>query len=84
MYKGLVFTCSLLSKGLIGDEILWWYDIHVKPTNFLDKLCKIIVLMNFPDAESGIIIILKDASNVFKVICLEGPGNLKVFIIYQD
>ena len=41
-----VFTHRLLYKVRIDDELLWWYEIHVTPTKFLDKLCNLLVLLN--------------------------------------
>ena len=43
-----VFLCSLLYKGLIGYELLLWYDIHVTHTEFIDKLHNLLVLINIP------------------------------------
>ena len=48
----------------MGDELLYLYDIHVTQTKFLDKLHNVLVLLNGPKKESGIIIIFKDASDV--------------------
>ena len=64
IYEVSLFTHSLLYKGIIGDELLWWYDIHVTHTNFLDKLRYFLVIINFPKTESVIRSILKDASDV--------------------
>ena len=46
--KIMVFTHILLYKVLIGDELLWSYEIHVTHTKFLDKLHNLLVLMNLP------------------------------------
>ena len=46
--KVTLFMHSLLYQGLGRGELLWWYDIHVAHTKFLDKLRKLLVLMNFP------------------------------------
>ena len=46
--KIAVFTRSLFYKVLIGDELLWWYYIHITHTKFLDKLCNLLVLLNCP------------------------------------
>ena len=37
IHKIALFSCSLLYKGLIGYEIILWYDIHVTHTKFLDN-----------------------------------------------
>ena len=58
-----VFLRSPLYKGLIGYDILLWYDIHVTHTKFLDKLRNLLVLLNSPQIESGVISILKYASD---------------------
>ena len=44
-----VFTCSLLYKVLIGNDILLFYDIHITRTKVLDKLSNLLVIMNFPE-----------------------------------
>ena len=62
--KVAVLTCCLLYKELIGDELLWFYDIHVTHTKFLDKIRNLLVLLNIPQTEYGVRIILKDASNL--------------------
>ena len=62
--KIAVLTIRLLYKGLIGDEILWWYDTHFTHTKFIDKPCNLIVLLNFPRKEYKVEIILKYASYV--------------------
>ena len=62
--KIAVFTHSLLHKVLISDELLWWYEIRVKHTKFLDKFRNILVLLNLPNMESGIRSTLKDAIDV--------------------
>ena len=62
--KIAVFMCSLLYKGIIGYDILLWDGIHVTHTKFLDKLRNLLVLMYIPQTESGVIIILKYASDV--------------------
>ena len=46
--KVAVFIPRLLYKGLICDEIFWWYVIHVTHTKFLVKLCNLLVLLNYP------------------------------------
>ena len=48
IHKIAVFSRRLLYKGLIGYEILLWYDIHVTHTKFPDKLRNFIVLLNSP------------------------------------
>ena len=60
----VVFSCSFLYKGIIGCELILWYDIHVTHTNFLDKLRNFLVLLNKPQRESGVRSILKDVSDV--------------------
>ena len=62
--KTAILMHSLLYKGIIGDELLWWYYIHVTHTKFVDKLCNLLVLLSFPMTESGIRSILKSASGV--------------------
>ena len=49
-----VFSRSLLYKGIIGYEILLWYDIHVTHMKFIDKLRNHPVLLNRPQTESGV------------------------------
>ena len=51
---------------------------------FLHKLCNLLVLMNFPETESGIINILKYEIDVSKVLRHEGPSTIKALIVYQD
>ena len=63
-YKIAVFSRSLLYKVLKRYEILLLYNIHVTHTKFLDKLCNLLVLLNTPQTESGVRIILKDVSDV--------------------
>ena len=48
IYNIAVFSPSLLYKGLIGYELLLWYDIHVTHTKFLDKLRNLLVPLNIP------------------------------------
>ena len=62
--KVAVFACSLLYKGLIGYELLLWYDIHVIHTKFLDTLRNLLVLLNIPKTKSRVRSILKDVSDV--------------------
>ena len=50
--------------GLIGDELLWWYEIYVTHTKFIDKLRNPIVHLNLPKTESVVRGILKYASDV--------------------
>ena len=64
IHKIAVLSCILLYKGVIVYEILFWYDIHITHTKFLDKLRNLLVLMNSPQMESGVRSILKYASNV--------------------
>ena len=64
IHKITVFLRNLLYKGLIGYDILLWYDIHVTHTKFLDKTRNLLVLLNIPHTESGVRSILKDASDV--------------------
>ena len=59
-----VFTSILLYNIIICDEILWWYDIHITHTKFLDKIRNLLVLMNLPKTEYGVRITLKDSSDV--------------------
>ena len=82
--KVALFTCSLSYKGRVGDEILYWYDIHVTHMMFIDKILNLLVLLNFPDTESWIRCILEDASDAPYMLRLEGPGTLMVLTIYQD
>ena len=46
------------------DDILWWYDVNVTHTEFLDKLLNLLVLLIFSKTESGIRNILEDLSDV--------------------
>ena len=64
IHKIAVFLRSLLNKGLIGYDIILWYDIHVTHTKFLDKFRNLLVLLNIPQTESGVRSILKDESDV--------------------
>ena len=59
IHKIAVFLRSLLYKGLVGYEVLLWYDIHVTHTKFLDKLRNLLVLLNSPQTEYGFRSILK-------------------------
>ena len=79
-----ILTCSIFRKGLISDELLWSYDIQVTHTKFIDKLWNILVLLNLPKTKSGIRSILKDASDIAKVLRIKGPGTLMELRIYQD
>ena len=64
IHKIAVFSCSLLQKGLIGYELLLWYNIHVIHTKFLDKIRNFLVLLNILQAEPGARIILNYVSDV--------------------
>ena len=68
----------------MGYELLLWYDIHVTHTKFLDKLRNLLVILNIPQTESGFRNIIKDMSDLPKVLRLEGPHTLKALSIYQD
>ena len=81
--KFVVFVLILLYKGLIVYELLWWYDIHVTHKKFFDKLCNLLVLLNFLNTESVFWIILKYSSDVPYVLRLEVPGTLCSLRIYQ-
>ena len=70
--KVAVFTCSIFNKGLIGNDLLGFYDILGTHTKFINKLCKLIVLMNLSEAKYIIRSILKDASDVSNVIRIKG------------
>ena len=59
-----VFNHSLLYKGLIGDELLYFYDIHITYTKFLDKIRNLLVLLNFPKKKSWVRSILKNSNYV--------------------
>ena len=60
----VVLSRSLLYKGLIGYEFLFWYEIHVTHTKFLDKIHNLLVLLNSSNTEYGFRSILKDVINV--------------------
>ena len=64
VYKVMVFTRSLLHKVLIGDDILWLYDVQSIHTKLLDKLYNLLVLLNLPNMESGIRSIFKYVSDL--------------------
>ena len=64
VFKVAIFKFILLYKGLVSYEILWWYEIHVTHTNFLDKIRNLIVLMDLPKSEYGFRSILKDSIDV--------------------
>ena len=66
-----IFTLSLLYKGLIGNDTLRIYDILVTHTEFLDKICKLLVLMSYPNKEYRIRVILKYASDIADTIRLK-------------
>ena len=82
--KVVVLTHILLCKGLIGDDIIWFYEIQGTPTDFLDKLCNFLVLLNFTKMKSGTRMILKYASDIAKFLGLKVFETLKFLRIYQD
>ena len=59
-------------------------DILVTHTKPLNKIRNLLVIMSCLDMESSIISILKDASDIAKVLEIKGSGTLKMLIIYQD
>ena len=62
--KIMVFKCILLFKVILGDELFWLYDTLVTHTQFLDKICNLLALINFPKTESGTRGILKDTGGL--------------------
>ena len=64
MDKIVVSTRKLLYKGLVCDEILWWYDTHVTHKRFFYKLRNLLVLLNLPNTGSGFRGILNEAIDV--------------------
>ena len=75
--------CRLFHNGIIGNELLWLYDIQVTHTTYIDKLYTLLVLLNLPKNKYLIIIILKDASGIAKFLRLQVPGNFNDISIYQ-
>ena len=55
---------AILHKGLIGDDLLLFYDVYVTHTHILDKLRNLLLILNFPKTESEIRIISKDAIDI--------------------
>ena len=81
--KVVVFMQKILHKWIIGNDPLRLYGIHITHKNPLVKLCNIIVFINTPNKKYRIRNILKDASDIAKVIGLKESGTLKARIIYQ-
>ena len=59
-------------------------NIQVAHMRFIDKLCKLLVLLNLTNMVYRIRIILKYISNISKVLILEGLKTINVLSIYQD
>ena len=68
---------------ILGDDHIYIYTIQVRHTKIINKLCSLLVNLNHPKAESRVIIILRDAINIPKVMRPEGPGDLKSHIFNQ-
>ena len=75
--KVAVFTHRFLYKGIIGEDILGLYEIHVTHKKFLDKLLNLLVIMNNLNMKFIIINTLKYASDVAEVIGIKGYGTIK-------
>ena len=73
IHKIMVFSRSLFCKGLIGYEILLWYEIHVTHTIFLDKFCNHLVILNSPQIIRSAI---KRRSGIFFHISLYSPCTM--------
>ena len=73
----VVFTYNILHQVLIGNELLGLYDINVTHMKFLGKLRNLLVLLNRLKKKSRIIIILKDASDVSKVLGIKRLSNTR-------
>ena len=71
VYKVVVFINIFLKKGLIDNNIIRLYDILVTHTKFLDKILNLLVLLNLPETEYRIRVILKYLSNVSEVISIK-------------
>ena len=79
----MVFVRSLLHKGLISDEILWFYEIQVLYIKFIDKFQKLLVCLNdikkqYVDRSN-----LRNSSDIAKVFRFDDPGTLKALNINQ-
>ena len=74
---------SLFCKGSTSYEILWFYDVQITHTKFIDKICNLIVIINLPKTKYEFISIIKYKSDSYKVISIEIPGTIKVIKIDQ-
>ena len=81
--KVAVFTCMLLQKGLMGNELLIFYEIITTYQKFLDKQRKIIIVLNGTKTKLIIISILKDTSDIIKVLGVKGSGTPNALSINQ-
>ena len=61
----------------MGNDLLGLYRIHVTPMKIVDELRNILIIMNIPKIKPIIRSILKDASDVTKLLRLKESLNLK-------
>ena len=80
----MTFTCILLNKVIIGNDILGLYGIFFTHTKFLNKLFNLVVLLNIPESKPNIISILKDVGSIANVLRLKRYVTLESLIINQD
>ena len=73
-----VFKDSLLNKGPVVNNLLRLQDILITHKKFFTKPCNLLVVMNYPEMESIIIIIFKDESDKSGVI------NLKDYLLSRQ
>ena len=72
-----IFTHSILNIVLVGDDTNRFYCIQVIHTTFLDKPCKLLVLMNLPNNKCIIRRILKYVNYISNLLGLKIFGNIK-------
>ena len=66
-----------MNTGIMGNDLLGLYRIHVTPMKIVDELRNILIIMNIPKIKPIIRSILKDASDVTKLLRLKESLNLK-------
>ena len=64
-----------MHKGLIGNYILMFYDIHVTQKKFIGEFHNLLVLKILPKKKSGIRSILKNSKDVSKVLTYNFSGT---------
>ena len=77
----VVFTHSIFHKGPISDYILWLYEIQFTYMKVIDKVKNILVLLNHPNAKSGISGNLNNVIDTAKVLKFVKPGTIKALSI---